>query len=71
MTRLRFLPLERKTERWPAMSVIARVYARDRYQCRYCGERVIRTAVMRLDRPHRHDPHRFVAGRRRIWHVRR
>jgi hypothetical protein len=30
------------------MSVIAGVYARDCYQCRYCGERVILTAVMRL-----------------------
>jgi len=30
------------------MSVIAAVYARDRYQCRYCGERVILTAVIRL-----------------------
>ena len=48
MTKFRFLPPERKTERWPAMSVIASVYARDHYQCRYCGERVILTAVMRL-----------------------
>jgi len=48
MNQIRFLPPERKTERWPAMSVIAGVYARDRYQCRYCGERVILTAVMRL-----------------------
>jgi 5-methylcytosine-specific restriction endonuclease McrA len=48
MTQIRFLPPERKTERWPATSIIAGVYARDRYQCRYCGERVILTAVMRL-----------------------
>jgi hypothetical protein len=48
MNQIRFLPPERKAERWPAMSVIAGVYARDRYQCRYCGERVILTAVMRL-----------------------
>jgi hypothetical protein len=42
------VPPSRRTERWPAISVIARVYARDHYQCRYCGERVILTAVMRL-----------------------
>ena len=43
-----FVPRDRKKERWPAMSVIAKIYARDHYQCRYCGERVILTAVMRL-----------------------
>ncbi|HZN73546.1 MAG TPA: HNH endonuclease [Micromonosporaceae bacterium] len=48
MNQIRFLPPKRKAERWPAMSVIAGVYTRDRYQCRYCGERVILTAVMRL-----------------------
>jgi hypothetical protein len=48
MTRYRFLLPERKTVRWPAISVIATVYARDHYHCRYCGERVILTAVMRL-----------------------
>jgi 5-methylcytosine-specific restriction endonuclease McrA len=48
MTRYHFLPPERTTGRWPATSMIASVYARDRYQCRYCGERVILTAVMRL-----------------------
>jgi 5-methylcytosine-specific restriction endonuclease McrA len=48
MTKIRFVPPGRKTEQWPSMSVIARVYARDHYQCRYCGERVILTAVMRL-----------------------
>lgn len=46
--KIRFVPPSRRTERWPAMSVIASVYARDRYQCRYCAERVILTAVMRL-----------------------
>ena len=30
------------------MSVIAKIYARDHYQCRYCGERLVLTAVMRL-----------------------
>jgi 5-methylcytosine-specific restriction endonuclease McrA len=48
MNKIRFVPPSRRTERWPAMSVIAKIYARDRYQCRYCGERVILTAVMRL-----------------------
>jgi hypothetical protein len=28
-----FRPLNRKKEQWPAMSVIAKVYARDHYQC--------------------------------------
>lgn len=45
---IRFEPAPRRTERWPATSVIARVYARDRYQCRYCGEKTILTPVMRL-----------------------
>ncbi|HKS48955.1 MAG TPA: HNH endonuclease [Amycolatopsis sp.] len=48
VTQIRFIPQEKKKQRWPAISVIARVYARDHYQCRYCGERVILTAVMRL-----------------------
>jgi hypothetical protein len=48
MTKYRFVPQERRKERWPATSVIARVHARDCYHCRYCGERVILTAVMRL-----------------------
>ncbi len=48
MRKIRFAPPGRRTERWPATPVIARVYARDHYQCRYCGERVILTAVMRL-----------------------
>lgn len=48
MTKIRFVLPGGKAERWPAMSVIAAVYARDHYQCRYCGERVILTAVMRL-----------------------
>lgn len=43
-----FKPPDLKKEQWPAMSVIAKVYARDHYQCRYCGERLILTAVMRL-----------------------
>ncbi|MFI2294949.1 HNH endonuclease [Isoptericola sp. NPDC019571] len=43
-----FVPTPRRTERWPATSTIARIYARDRYQCRYCGEKTILTPVMRL-----------------------
>jgi len=35
-------------KRWPSTAVIARVYARDAYQCRYCGEKTILTPVMRL-----------------------
>ena len=38
---------ERRVEKWPAISVITRIYARDRFHCRYCGERVILTPVMR------------------------
>ena len=45
---IRFAPAPRRTERWPATSVIARIYAGDCYQCRYCGERTILTPVMRL-----------------------
>ncbi len=45
---IRFEPAPRRPERWPATSVIARVYARDCYQCRYCGEKTILTPVMRL-----------------------
>lgn len=45
---IRFKPPTREKEQWPAMSVIAKIYARDHYQCRYCGERLILTAVMRL-----------------------
>jgi hypothetical protein len=48
MDKIRFVQPSRRTEQWPAMSVITKVYARDCYQCRYCGERVILTAVMRL-----------------------
>jgi hypothetical protein len=44
MIKIRFVAPGRKTERWPAMSVISRIYARDHYQCRYCGERLILTA---------------------------
>lgn len=43
-----FRPPNRQKGRWPSMSVIAKVYACDHYQCRYCGERLILTAVMRL-----------------------
>jgi len=45
---IRFEPTPRRPERWPAISVVARVYSRDQYQCRYCGERTILPPVMRL-----------------------
>jgi 5-methylcytosine-specific restriction endonuclease McrA len=45
---IRFEPRLRRPERWPSRTVIARIYARDNYHCRYCGERVILTPVMRL-----------------------
>lgn len=45
---IRFVPEPKRVERWPATSVVARVYARDCYHCRYCGEKTILTAVMRL-----------------------
>ena len=45
---IRFEPRLRRPERWPSRTVIAKIYARDNYHCRYCGERVILTPVMRL-----------------------
>jgi 5-methylcytosine-specific restriction endonuclease McrA len=45
---IRFEPAPKRVERWPATSTIARVYVRDRYQCRYCGEKTILPPVMRL-----------------------
>jgi 5-methylcytosine-specific restriction endonuclease McrA len=45
---IRFVPQARPAERGSALIVIAKVYARDHCQCRYCSERVILTAVMRL-----------------------
>ncbi|WP_148076598.1 hypothetical protein [Cellulomonas sp. PhB150] len=41
-------PARHDAKRWPSTATIARIYARDRYQCRYCGERTILTPVMRL-----------------------
>lgn len=32
----------------PSLRVIAQVYERDRYTCRYCGQHVVLTAVLRL-----------------------
>src|SRR4051794_36053375 len=45
---IRFELRVRKTEQWPARTVIWGVYLRDHYQCRYCGARLILTPVMRL-----------------------
>ena len=38
------LPIRRA----PSVRAVARVYARDRYQCRYCGQRLILGQVLRL-----------------------
>jgi hypothetical protein len=48
ITAIGFTPPPRRTEREPSKVVTAQVFARDHYQCRYCGQRVILTAVMRL-----------------------
>jgi len=48
LTKIRFVPPERKPQRWPTIPTIAKIHAHDRYHCRYCGERVVLTAVMRL-----------------------
>lgn len=43
--------------RTPAVPILAAVYERDRYQCRYCGTRTVLTPVMRL--LSRAYPHEF------------
>ena len=43
-----FTPQPKLTERWPSISVMAMVYGRDRWQCVYCGERVILVPALRL-----------------------
>lgn len=48
MDTIRFKPVPKKTEKWPTRPVIAAMYRQDHYHCRYCGERVILTPVMRL-----------------------
>jgi 5-methylcytosine-specific restriction endonuclease McrA len=48
MDSIRFTPQAPAIEKWPTRSIIAKVYLRDRYQCRYCGAKVILTPVMRL-----------------------
>jgi len=48
LAEISFQQAPHRSERWPSRTVIARIYARDHYHCRYCGERVILTAVMRL-----------------------
>jgi len=48
LTEIRFEVAARKKERWPSRTVIAKIYARDHYQCRYCRERLILTPIMRL-----------------------
>lgn len=41
-------PVIPTARREPAVRTVARVYARDGYQCRYCGGKVVLTPVMRL-----------------------
>lgn len=41
-------PAPRPAYQRPSTSTIARIYARDRYHCRYCAKKVILTPVMRL-----------------------
>jgi 5-methylcytosine-specific restriction endonuclease McrA len=48
VTDIAFEPRPRTRGPWPTRSVISAVYTRDRYQCRYCGQKVILTPVMRL-----------------------
>lgn len=48
VTEICFVPPKLMKKRWPAKSAIAKIYTRDHYHCRYCGERVILTAVMHL-----------------------
>lgn len=48
METIRFEPVPRKPEKWPTRAVIAAVYEADHYHCRYCGEKVVLTPVMRL-----------------------
>lgn len=45
---IRFRAKPKATEKWPSRSVIAEIFTRDRYQCRYCGAKVILTPVLRL-----------------------
>lgn len=45
---IRFEPKPGVTAKWPSRAVIAEVYLRDHYQCRYCGAKVVLTPVMRL-----------------------
>ena len=48
VSELAFEPHSRIRAPGPVRSVISAVYTRDRYQCRYCGQKVILTPVMRL-----------------------
>lgn len=48
VSRLRWTPTPVIPRLEPSIRVIAQVYERDRYQCRYCGHRVVLTAVLRM-----------------------
>lgn len=41
-------PAPRVAQKWPNRDVIASVYDRDRYHCRYCTKQVLLTPLMRL-----------------------
>lgn len=45
---LRWQPARPAARREPSVRVTAAVFARDAYHCRYCGRRVVLTAVLRL-----------------------
>lgn len=47
-SRLNWIPSPVVPRVEPSIRVIAQVYERDRYQCRYCGQRVVLTAVARM-----------------------
>jgi hypothetical protein len=48
VTALAWRPLAVVPRVEPSIRVIAEVYERDRYRCRYCGRQVVLTAVLRM-----------------------
>lgn len=48
LEQLAFSPVLPPVRKEPSIRTIARVYARDGYICRYCGQKVVLTAVLRL-----------------------
>lgn len=45
---LAFVPSVAPARRDPSVRSVARVYARDHYQCRYCGRRLVLASMLRL-----------------------